>query len=86
MPQLFTIIDEYESDPASMQDGTLCDMLAYKVNKSNALLASSSSSFSSNDVFRTPVLNGRVGAAGSFLDDDPNVLDMSKVILCEAVR
>lgn len=84
MPQLFTIIDEYESDPASMQDGTLCDMLAYKVNKSNALLASSSSSFSSNDVFRTPVHNGRVGSAGSFLDDDPNVLDMSKVILCEA--
>ncbi|XP_021713275.1 synaptic vesicle glycoprotein 2A [Aedes aegypti] len=85
MPQLFTIIDEYESDPDSMQDGTLCDMLAYKVNKSNALLASSlSSSSSSSDVFRTPVLNGggRVGA-GSFLDD-PNVLDMSKIILCEA--
>lgn len=40
-PQLFTIIDEYEQDPnpSFTADATLCDMLAYKVNKSNTLHA-----------------------------------------------
>lgn len=39
VPQLFTIIQEYELDPTTFaSDGTLCDMLAYKVNKSAAVL------------------------------------------------
>lgn len=38
VPQLFTIIQEYELDPSFATDGTLCDMLAYKVNKSAVLL------------------------------------------------
>lgn len=38
VPQLFTIIQEYELDPTTFaSDGTLCDMLAYKVNKSAVL-------------------------------------------------
>lgn len=39
VPQLFTIIQEYELDPTTFaSDGTLCDMLAYKVNKSAVVL------------------------------------------------
>lgn len=38
VPQLFTIIQEYELDPTFANDGTLCDMLAYKVNKSAVVL------------------------------------------------
>uniref|UniRef100_A0A1Q3FPY0 Putative synaptic vesicle protein sv2 n=1 Tax=Culex tarsalis TaxID=7177 RepID=A0A1Q3FPY0_CULTA len=38
VPQLFTIIQEYELDPTTFAtDGSLCDMLAYKVNKSAVL-------------------------------------------------
>lgn len=38
VPQLFTIIQEYELDPKTFTtDGSLCDMLAYKVNKSAVL-------------------------------------------------
>uniref|UniRef100_A0A8D8GS52 Synaptic vesicle glycoprotein 2B n=1 Tax=Culex pipiens TaxID=7175 RepID=A0A8D8GS52_CULPI len=38
VPQLFTIIQEYELDPTTFaSDGSLCDMLAYKVNKSAVL-------------------------------------------------
>lgn len=79
MPQLFTIIEEYEMDVANLDgfthDGTLCDMLAYKVNKSNALLVN----VASTDVSSIPLASG----GGSFFTD-PNVLDMNKVILCEA--
>ncbi|XP_065076355.1 synaptic vesicle glycoprotein 2B-like [Ochlerotatus camptorhynchus] len=90
MPQLFTIIEEYEMDAASLygsaHDGSLCDMLAYKVNKSNALLLNGAGA---GGVSSTPLQNmagGGGGGSGSFLigTDDPNVLDMNKVILCEA--
>lgn len=57
MPQLFTIIEEFESDPNSFQDGTLCDMLAYKVNKTSALLMPTTTMMTS-DVLQTSALDG----------------------------
>lgn len=83
MPQLFTIIEEYEADAASSNgfahDGTLCDMLAYKVNKSNALLLNGGGG-AGGGVSSTSILNVANGGG------DPDVLDMNKVIFCEAVR
>ncbi|XP_058457138.1 synaptic vesicle glycoprotein 2B-like [Malaya genurostris] len=72
VPQLFTIIEEYEQDPnlSFPSDGTLCDMLAYKVNKSNSLHGgvSQQTAVSPQDVH----LN------------DFDALDMDDVVLCEA--
>ncbi|XP_058813071.1 synaptic vesicle glycoprotein 2B-like isoform X2 [Topomyia yanbarensis] len=73
VPQLFTIIDEYEQDPdpSFPTDATLCDMLAYKVNKSNSLhggAAVGAHQADPQEIHRT----------------DFDALNMDDVVLCEA--
>ncbi|XP_055551438.1 synaptic vesicle glycoprotein 2B-like [Wyeomyia smithii] len=72
VPQLFTIIDEYEQDPdPNFSPGaTLCDMLAYKVNKSNTIHGLQAASTDASSV----VLHRM----------DFDALNMNDVVLCEA--
>lgn len=79
VPQLFTIIEEYELDPTTFTtDGTLCDMLAYKVNKSAVLHVAVAPSSpldteelvcqptTQGDIYLNPLIIGCVGV-GAYL-------------------
>ncbi|XP_055584683.1 synaptic vesicle glycoprotein 2C-like [Uranotaenia lowii] len=77
VPQLFTIIDEFDQDRNagfSRDSASLCEMLAYKVNKTNMLLETGSSATTT-----TTTLEVRPLAAF-----DMEELDLGTVILCEA--
>ncbi|XP_055617260.1 synaptic vesicle glycoprotein 2C-like [Toxorhynchites rutilus septentrionalis] len=73
VPQLFNIIDEYELDPNPNlnADATLCDMLAYKVNKSNS-------------IHSQEAVSSALDQQQLLLSPESDVVDMNNIILCEA--
>jgi hypothetical protein len=59
VPQLFTIITEYENDNnpinISKTEASLCDMLAYKVNKTDYSMNKIDSEFNIENIVCEPV-------------------------------